>query len=73
MSMILRIIQTEVKVICQSEAEADNFDRGLNNSWYHAKAESNYCFIIHFENSSSFNVANLLNAMIIFVFAILNY
>ena len=55
--MISRIIQTEVNVICRSEAEADNIDRGLNkadnidrglnNSWYHAKAESNNCFIIH--------------------------
>ena len=30
--MISRIIQTEVNVICLSEAEADNIDRGLNNS-----------------------------------------
>ena len=30
--MISRIIQTEVNVICRSEAEADNIDRGLNNS-----------------------------------------
>ena len=26
------ITQTEVSVICRSEAEADNADRGLNNS-----------------------------------------
>ena len=32
LSMISRIIQTEVNVICRSEAEADNIDRGLNNS-----------------------------------------
>ena len=32
LSMILGVIETEVKVICQSKAEADNFDRGLNNS-----------------------------------------
>jgi hypothetical protein len=31
LSMISRIIQTEVNVICRSEAEADNIDRGLNN------------------------------------------
>jgi aminopeptidase-like protein len=42
LSMISRIIQTEVNVICWNEAEADNIDRGLNNSWYHAKAESNF-------------------------------
>jgi hypothetical protein len=30
LSMISRIIQTEVNVICRSEA--DNIDRGLNNS-----------------------------------------
>ncbi len=30
--MILRIIQTEVNVICRSETEADEIDRGLNNS-----------------------------------------
>jgi hypothetical protein len=28
----IRIIQTEVSVICRSEVEADNADRGLNNS-----------------------------------------
>jgi hypothetical protein len=32
LSMISRIIQTEVNVICRSEAEADNIGRGLNNS-----------------------------------------
>jgi hypothetical protein len=32
LSMISGIIQTEVNVICRSEAEADNIDRGLNNS-----------------------------------------
>ena len=32
LSMISRIIQTEVNVIRRSEAEADNIDRGLNNS-----------------------------------------
>ena len=32
LSRIFRIIQTEVSVICGSEAEADNADRGLNNS-----------------------------------------
>jgi hypothetical protein len=26
---------------------SDNIDRGLNNSWCHAKAESNNCFILH--------------------------
>jgi hypothetical protein len=46
LSMILRIFQTKVDVICRSEAEADNIDRGLNNAWCHAKAESNNCFII---------------------------
>jgi hypothetical protein len=28
LSMISRIIQTEVNVVCRSEAEADNIDRG---------------------------------------------
>ena len=37
LSMISRIIQTKV-----------NIDRGLNNSRYHAKAESSNCFTIHF-------------------------
>jgi hypothetical protein len=54
LSMISRIIQTEVNVICRSEAEADNIDRGLNNSWYHAKAESNNCFIIHLKTSETY-------------------
>ena len=34
LSMISIIIQTEVNVICRSEAEADNIDRGLNNISY---------------------------------------
>jgi hypothetical protein len=54
LSMISRIIQTEVNVICRSEAEADNIDRGLNNSWCHAKAESNNCFIIHLKTSETY-------------------
>ena len=33
LSRILRIIQTEVSIIFQSEAEADNADRGLNYSF----------------------------------------
>jgi uncharacterized membrane protein (DUF485 family) len=52
--MISRIIQTEVNVICRSEAEADNIDRSLNNSWCHAKAESNNCFIIHLKTSETY-------------------
>jgi hypothetical protein len=32
LSMTSGIIQTEVNVICRSEAKADNIDRGLNNS-----------------------------------------
>ena len=47
LSRILGIIQTEVSAICRSEAEADNADRGLNNSEYLAKAEFNNSFIIH--------------------------
>ena len=40
--MISRIIQTSANVIRLScFASADNIDLGLNNSWYHAKAESN--------------------------------
>jgi hypothetical protein len=54
LSMISRIIQTDVNVICRSEAEADNIDRGLNNSWCHAKAESNNCFIIHLKTSETY-------------------
>ena len=34
-----------------SFASADNFDLGLDKSWYHAKAEFNNCFIIQFRNS----------------------
>jgi hypothetical protein len=52
--MISRIIQTEVNVICRSEAEADNIDRGLNNSWCHAKSESNHCFIIHLKTPETY-------------------
>ena len=52
--MISRIIQTEVNVICRSEDEADNIDRGLNNSGYHVKAESNNCFIIHLKTSETY-------------------
>ena len=47
LSRILRIIQTEVSVICRSDVEADNADRGLNNSGYPAKPEFNNSFIIH--------------------------
>ena len=32
LSMISRIIQTEVNVICRSEAEANNIDRDLSDS-----------------------------------------
>ena len=32
LSRITEIIQTEVSIICRSEAEADNADRGLNHS-----------------------------------------
>jgi hypothetical protein len=54
LSMISRIIQTSVNVTCRSEAEADNIDWGLNNSWCHAKAESNNCFIIHLNTSETY-------------------
>ena len=52
--MVSRIIQTEVNVICRSEAEADSIDRGLNNYRYHAKGESNNCFIIHLKTSETY-------------------
>ena len=39
--MIARIIKAEV---C---AEADNTNRSLDNFRYHAKTESNNCFIMH--------------------------
>ena len=32
LTMISRFIQTEAKVTCRSEAEADNFDRALDKS-----------------------------------------
>jgi hypothetical protein len=51
--MISRIIQTEVNVICRSEAEANNLDRGLNNSLCHAKTESSNCFSIHLKTSET--------------------
>ena len=38
----------------RSEVEADNIYRGLNNSCYHAKAESNNCFIIHLKTSETY-------------------
>jgi hypothetical protein len=41
---------------CRSEAEADNIDRGLNNSWCYAKAESNNCFIIHLKTSETYKM-----------------
>jgi hypothetical protein len=37
-----------------AEAKPDNIDRGLNNSWCHAKAESNNCFIIHLKTSETY-------------------
>ncbi len=43
--MISTIIQTSVNVIRLSFASADNIDQGLNNSRYHAKAESNNCLL----------------------------
>jgi hypothetical protein len=54
LSMISGIIQTEVNVICRSEEEADDIDWGLNNSWCHAKAEFNNCFIIHLKTSETY-------------------
>jgi hypothetical protein len=54
MRMASRIIQTEVNFICRSETEADNIDRGLNNSWCDAKAESNNCFIIYLKTSETY-------------------
>ena len=52
--MISRIIQTEVNVICRSETEADKIDRGLSNSLYDAKAESNNCLVIHLKTSETY-------------------
>ena len=48
--MRLSIISRIFHVI---KAEADNIDRGLNISWYHAKAKSNNCFIIHLKTSET--------------------
>ena len=31
----------------EAKAEADNTNRGFDNSRYHAKTESNNCFIMH--------------------------
>ena len=53
MSMKSIIIQTMVNVICRSETEADNIDRGPNNSRYHAKAESSNCFTIQLKTSET--------------------
>ena len=36
----------------KSKAEVDNTNRGLNNSRYHAKTESNNCFIIYSKTRS---------------------
>ena len=51
LSGISRIIEAEVGVICRSrmQAEADNANRGLNNSRYPAKTEFNNYFIIHMD------------------------
>jgi hypothetical protein len=35
-------------------ASADNIDLSLNNSWCHAKAESNNCFIIRLKTSETY-------------------
>jgi hypothetical protein len=53
------------------------FDRGLNNSWCHAKAESNNCFIINLKTSETYKTikrsllmfqANLLWAILFILF-----
>ena len=35
----------------RSEASADNTDTRFDNSLYHAKAEFNNCFVLHFLNN----------------------
>ena len=54
LSMISRIIKTEVCVICRSRRLRQiTQTRGFDNSGYHAKTEFNNCFIIHFSHNSS--------------------
>ena len=48
LSMTSRIIKDELK----PKAEVDNTNRGLDNSRYHAKTESNNCFIIYSKTRS---------------------
>ena len=50
LSMISWIIKTEVCVITDMRLSQT---WGFDNSWYHAKTEFNYCFIIHFSHNSS--------------------
>jgi hypothetical protein len=43
-----RIIQTEVNVICRSEADADNIDRGLNVCYgINDDTSDSFVFIVH--------------------------
>ena len=73
LSMTSRIIQTEVNVICRiTLIEADNIDRGLNNSWCHAEAESNNCFITHLNTSETYKTIKrslLMFQVYYFIFA----
>jgi hypothetical protein len=45
------------------------FDRGLNNSWCHAKAESNNCFIINLKTSETYKTIkqSFINVSSIFI------
>ena len=67
LSGISRIIEAEVGVILpKPQAEADNANRGLNNSRYPAKTEFNNYFIIHTELFIFYSLYELFFAVILF-------
>ena len=55
-----------LRYLPKPKAEADNTNRGLNNSRYHAKTEFNNCFIIQLYNykcKSHYEVFEVRHAM----------
>ena len=65
LSMVSWIIKTEICVICRSRRLRQiTQTRGFDNSWYHAKTESNNSFIIHFSHHSSSETEAKRSAML---------
>ena len=60
LSRILKIIQTEVSIICGGKAEVDNADRGLNNSVILRKPNSIILLLLipHDANTSKKQIVN---------------